>query len=296
MSYDYKKTLKLSDSYRWCDEEIVNLLISRPLANLIVRVVYPTSVSPNHLTFLSLIAGLTAALLIICRQVSLFIVAALFVLLKDVLDSADGQLARARQQYTRFGRFFDSLVDVMVNAVLFIAIGIYVMNEYEKIWLMGLASLAFLSTTLRVSYHVYYMVSFLHLKQQYTNNRLNEEIINGDENEGRGTVLFQKLYLFLYGWQDRLMEKIDRWCARDVQNNSSEFRTMWYSDSKGLFLSNFLGIGTELFILALFVAGNILYEYLLFNIVILNVVWLLSISYRKYYLYHTVQQRLKELQ
>ena len=44
------------------------------------------------------------------------VVAALCFYLKDIFDSADGQLARAKQLYSRHGRFLDSIGDYVVDS------------------------------------------------------------------------------------------------------------------------------------------------------------------------------------
>ena len=50
-----------------------------------------------------------------------FLLAALLIQLKTVLDNADGQLARLSGRITAFGRYLDSELDLFVNAALFAA-------------------------------------------------------------------------------------------------------------------------------------------------------------------------------
>ena len=52
-----------------------------------------------------------------------FLVAALLLQLKTVLDNADGQLARLSGRVTAFGRYLDSESDLVVNAAIFVALG-----------------------------------------------------------------------------------------------------------------------------------------------------------------------------
>lgn len=54
--YDYRKSLKSNLS-----DELVNIYLLRPAAGLIVRVLYPTPVTPNQVTIVSTVAGIVAA-------------------------------------------------------------------------------------------------------------------------------------------------------------------------------------------------------------------------------------------
>ncbi|MGB2960570.1 MAG: CDP-alcohol phosphatidyltransferase family protein, partial [Bacteroidota bacterium] len=94
--YAYRTSLKSSAS-----DELINTYLLRPAAGVLVRLLYGTRVTPNQLTIGSIAAGLVAALLYAQASAQTTIVAGLLVTVKDILDGADGQLARSRQQYSR---------------------------------------------------------------------------------------------------------------------------------------------------------------------------------------------------
>jgi hypothetical protein len=142
----------------------------------------------------------------------------------------------------------------------------------------AVALVGFLGISLRVSYHVFYQTSFLHLGRGYEVNRVTEEIREEDLAGEPGALRMQKLFLFLYGWQDKLMVRLDRWSMKGV---SGECVEGWYGDRTALVLSGFLGIGTELFILMLFSLSRRLDLYLWVNILGLNGVWGVCILYRR---------------
>ena len=52
-----------------------------------------------------------------------FLLAAILIQVKTVLDNADGQLARLSGRITAFGRYLDSELDLFVNAALFAGVG-----------------------------------------------------------------------------------------------------------------------------------------------------------------------------
>jgi phosphatidylglycerophosphate synthase len=273
--YDYRATLKSVQS-----DELVNTYLLRPIAGLLVRMMYPTRVTPNQITLASIAAGLMAAFLYSRGDPSSVLTGGLCITLKDVLDSADGQLARAKQQFSRKGRFLDSIGDFVVTVAVFAAIGWALTRSAGDAMLWIWAALAGACMTLRISYHVFYHTSFLHLGGAYQSNRLTEEITPDDREGDATTLVLQRIYQALYGWQDRLMFRIDAWCRRERMDE--EFRQRWYGDRAGLLLSGFLGIGTELFALMLFSVTGQLEWYLWFNLIVMNGVFVASCVYRRW--------------
>lgn len=261
-------------------DELINTYVMRPLAGALVRRLVSTSIRPDHLTFASGVAGCLAAALYLPGLEMLTMMAGLCVTLKDLLDTADGQLARAQNTGSRAGRFLDSLVDVLVNVLVFTAFSLGLFRNGASGWVFLLGAAALAGTTMRVSYHVFYQTSYLHLHRKYELNRVSEQIQPGDALAGHRTLLLQRLYQTIYGWQDRLMIRLDLWCRRS-DAWSPEDLAAWYSDPAGLRLSGLLGLATELFVLTVSSVLDRLDLYLALNIVLLNAVWAASIFYRR---------------
>ena len=282
--YYYKKTLKSTLS-----DELINTYLLRPIAGVVVWALYPTPITPNQLTIASTVAGLIAAGFYLHNEAAFTAIAGLLVTLKDLLDSADGQLARARQQYSRIGRFLDSIGDFVVDVALFGAIGWVLYSTTRDGWMIVLALLGLVGITLRVSYHVFYQTSFLHLEEKYQTNRVTEEITKEDLTGDPLALALQRCFQAIYGWQDRLMMRIDEWCKRGRLDR--EFSIRWYSDPVGLRISGLIGIGTELFILMVCSVLNELQTYLMLNVFLMNAVFLISILYRRWYLGPTISTK-----
>lgn len=273
--YSYAASLKSNIS-----DELVNIYLLRPVAGMLVKLLYATPVTPNHVTAVAILVGLAAGVFYAQGTQGYTIVGGLCVTLKDIFDSADGQLARAKGSGSRTGRFFDSIGDFVVNAVVFTAIGYTLSRSTGSPWYFLLAAGGFLGTTLRVSYHVFHQASYLHLRNAYTLNRVTEEIRDEDVREGGRALSLQKVFGILYGWQDRWMLKLDAWCRRGV-SDTRVLAERWYGDSVGLRLSGFLGLGTELLILTVFSILGDLRVYLFLNLVALNVLWGGTVIYRR---------------
>jgi phosphatidylglycerophosphate synthase len=277
-TYSYSSSVKSDVS-----DELINTYVLRPAAGLLVRQLYRTPVTPNHVTIAATMFGLVSALLYALDQPVMTLFAGLALTIKDLLDSADGQLARAKQMYSRAGRFLDSLGDLLVNFLVFgvIAVVLTVRSANPAYLLLGL--LGFIGITLRVSYHVFYQTSFLHLEEKYTVNRITEELREEDRAADVLTRRLQALFLFFYGWQDRLMVRLDRWCRGGVPV-SERSDGGWYGDRLALRLSGLLGLGTELLLLTLCSVGNRLDVYLYLNLIFMNTVSCATILYRRYLL------------
>ncbi len=282
MSYAYRNSIKSELS-----DELINTYAIRPFAGMIVRMLYRTSVSPNQLTMASIAAGFAAAVVYLQNSASAFILAGLLVTCKDILDSADGQLARAKNQFSRSGRFLDSIGDFLVNAALFSAIGKVLFEQSGMSVMYVIASAGFAGTTLRVSYHVYYQTRFLHLHEKYENNRITEDVRLEDVERGGRELQLQRIFQIIYGWQDRLMLRIDLWCLKGIRHSGKQ-RERWYTDVKALRLSGLLGLGTELFLLTVCSLFNRLFLYCILNIIMMNGIFLASVFYRKFILSRTL--------
>jgi CDP-diacylglycerol--glycerol-3-phosphate 3-phosphatidyltransferase len=99
------------------------------LLDAIVRWLALARINPNVLTFLGLVVNTGAALLFGYanggNQVRMFFYAGLVIIGSGFFDLVDGRVARASNQVTRFGGFFDSVVDRYSDAALFFGLLVY---------------------------------------------------------------------------------------------------------------------------------------------------------------------------
>ncbi len=89
-----------------------------------VRLVAPMGATPNQLTTLRLVTGLTAAGLFACGPGISSNIAGVIFLISMLLDRADGELARQTGQMSLAGHRYDLWCDCTVNVVTFIGIGV----------------------------------------------------------------------------------------------------------------------------------------------------------------------------
>ncbi len=105
------------------------------IAAWLVRPLVQSSVHPNVLTTLRLLAGVIGSLLFATG--SAFNLGALFIVCSNFLDHTDGELARMSGKTSRFGHNYDLISDAVVTVGLFAGLGIGLQTS------LGLRSVGF---------------------------------------------------------------------------------------------------------------------------------------------------------
>jgi len=89
---------------------------------LIVRALALSKIHPNVLTFIGLLINIVAAVLLAAGQ---FRTAGFVILGAAIFDMVDGRVARETNQVTRFGGFFDSVLDRYSDLALLMGLLVY---------------------------------------------------------------------------------------------------------------------------------------------------------------------------
>jgi phosphatidylglycerophosphate synthase len=125
-----------------------NRFVARPAAAVLIVPLAKTRVTPNQITFLSLVVFVAAMVMLATQRGYLGLVGAALVLeLSYVLDCVDGQLARLRHRSSPVGAHLDFLMDELKAFLLVTACGIRLWREDGlELWLiealLGLAVVA----------------------------------------------------------------------------------------------------------------------------------------------------------
>ena len=174
----------------------------RPLAKVIANSLRNTSFTPIHVTFGFIISGLIA---IYCIIQGYYWLAAFFLICKSILDAADGELARVKQTPSYTGRYFDSLADIILNALFFISIW-YITNS--SFWICLAAFLGFqLQGTL---YNYYYVILRSKFNGDTTSRVFEKETPKALKGETQKDVnILFGLYKLFYGVFDKTIYALD---------------------------------------------------------------------------------------
>ncbi|HUQ49074.1 MAG TPA: CDP-alcohol phosphatidyltransferase family protein [Terriglobales bacterium] len=128
--------------------------VSRVLLYGIVRGLALTRISPNALTFVGLIINVIAAMLFGYAKGDdhwkMFAWAGAVIIGAGIFDMVDGRVARATNQVTVFGAFFDSVIDRYSDVALFFGLLVYYARG-GRFFYVGLVAFVMVSSVM-VSY------------------------------------------------------------------------------------------------------------------------------------------------
>jgi phosphatidylglycerophosphate synthase len=209
--------------------ELLCEAVYRPVAHLVVLALLPLRVPPPAVVLAAGATGLAAAVELARGHL---LEAAALVVVKTVLDNADGQLARASARVTAVGRYLDSESDLVVNAALFAALGhatgLPVLAATAFVALTGLLSLNF---TLRMLYR----------------RERGEEVRPMPDARGVGGLL-RRVYAVVYAPQERLVAGFVAWRLRRL--DAGVGGRLAYHDRATIAVLHNLGLSTQMTVLA----------------------------------------------
>ncbi|MFV8342770.1 CDP-alcohol phosphatidyltransferase family protein [Flavobacterium sp. XS2P39] len=217
----------------------------RPFGNFLAKQLKNTRCTPIHVTLLFGVSGLIAIYFILENR---YFLASFFIILKSIIDAADGELARIKNTPSYTGRYLDSVFDIILNFLLFMAI-CYVSET--TIWL---TILAFIGIQLQGTLYNYYYVI---LRNKSVGGDKTSKIFEykspralPGESQKSVDILF-RIYTIVYGVFDKTIHTLDKE-AYKVKTFPHWFMT---------FLSIY-GLGFQLLIIALMLPLNLI-EYVI---------------------------------
>lgn len=206
----------------------------RPFGRFLANQLKNTRFTPVHVTLLFGVSGLIA---IYCILVQQFYWASFFIILKSGIDAADGELARLKKTPSYFGRYLDSVFDIVLNFMLLMAI-CYVSQSSILI-----ALLAFIGIQLQGTlYNYYYVILRTRSVGGDGTSKIFEyktPIALPGESQKSVDILFG-IYSIVYGGFDKVIHLLDP-TAYKVKTFPNWFMTM----------VSLYGLGFQLLIIAL---------------------------------------------
>lgn len=252
---------KLPKSYRFVDLSDYGRFIARWIASALKN----TWVSPIQVTSWFIISGLLA---IVCILANYYFAAAFFLILKSILDAADGELSRLKNMPSYTGRYYDSIADIILN-FLFILTFWYI-NDSSIFY----ALLAFFGIQLQgTMYNYYYVILRNGVDGDATSRVFEDTPPVAMQGEKQSTVnLFYRIYDLLYIAFDKTIYGIDKE-AMNCKPFPKWFMTL---------LSTF-GLGFQLLIMALMLVLH-LEAYVIPFFIVYSVMILVFVGIRRLFL------------
>ncbi len=132
-----ENTLKSNDT-----EEKIDIWFYRPLGFQVARFCAWAGITPNTVTIISIFFGVAAGILFYYPELSVNVIGMGLLMFANLLDSADGQLARMTNNKSRLGRILDGAAGDFWFIAIHVAICLRSMNEgwTAFIWVYGVAA------------------------------------------------------------------------------------------------------------------------------------------------------------
>jgi hypothetical protein len=206
----------------------------RPFARIFVALLKNTSVTPIQVTLLFGISGLAA---IYCILENHYYLAGFFIILKSIIDAADGELARVKKTPSYTGRYLDSIFDLILNFLFLLSI-CYV--SQTPLWV---ALTAFFCIQLQGTlYNYYYVILRTNSIGGDSTSKIFEnkspKALAGESQ--RAVDLMFKIYTLVYGGFDKIIQLWD--------SNAYKVKTFpnWFMTFVSLY-----GLGFQLLLMAI---------------------------------------------
>lgn len=275
LTSEFKRSLKTIDS-----EEVLDLVIFRPISFILVKLIYPTNITPNQISIVALIFGILTGILYGFATPEFFIFASASFFICNTLDCMDGQLARLKKNGTKIGRVIDGFIDYITSISVFLGIGIamtIITGDALYSWAMTIG--AGVSKALQNMFFDHYRNMYLEYVYHKTSS-LEEEIeeyslekerlksINGHHIE----KLLISLYLAYSNFQKNSTNHIQLDVTPDEYKSKNKLLIRLWS---------WIGSTTHMVVLIIFSLMNRIDLYLIFSITLGNLIFIILLIWQK---------------
>ncbi|MCH7412808.1 CDP-alcohol phosphatidyltransferase family protein [Belliella sp. R4-6] len=209
----------------------------RPIARAFVDQIKHTKITPVQVTYLFGISGIIA---IYCILNSHYFTAGVFLIVKSILDAADGELARTKNRPSYTGRYLDSIFDIFLN--FFFLLAIWKVTDTHFLIMI----LAFVCMQLQGTLYNYYYVILRHKTEggERTSKIIENERPKAFYTESQKTVdILYDTYNLLYIIFDKAIYQLDK------NANESIVFPKWFMSMISIY-----GLGFQLLIIATFIS------------------------------------------
>ncbi|MEO8664572.1 MAG: CDP-alcohol phosphatidyltransferase family protein [Ignavibacteria bacterium] len=275
LSSEFKESLKTVDS-----EEILDLIIFRPVSFVLVKLIYNTGITPNQISIVALIFGILSGVLYGFGTYEFFILASASFFICNTLDCMDGQLARLKKNGTKIGRVIDGFIDYITSISVFLGLGIAMTSiTGNPLYSWALTIAAGISKALQNMFFDHYRNMYLEYVYHKASS-VDEEIVEySDEQERLKNVKgksLEKFLISLYLAYSNFQKKSTRHI--DLKVSPEEFKAR---NKLLLRLWSWIGSTTHMVVLIIFSLLNRIDLYLIVTITLGNFIFIILLLWQK---------------
>lgn len=275
LNKEYEASLKSIET-----ENFVDRIFYRPIGFRIAKALRNTGVTPNMITVISIFVGAAAGFFFYKTDIVYNIIGILFLIMANILDCVDGQLARLTGIKSKIGRILDGFAGDIWFASIYIGFALRLSEQTGCYWFFALAVMSGMSHLFQANITDYYKT--LHL--YFISKDKGAEFQSIEQIEAQHKQLkygVAKFFYFLYRWYSLLQVKVTPTLQKmlkqmhslygdDIPENIRiEFRKKSKALMKYIDLMTFNGRTIIMFIIVL--SGEV-YLYYLYEILVLNAV------------------------
>lgn len=281
---EYEASLKSIET-----ENYIDRLFYRPIGFRIAKMLRHTSITPNMVTILSIFVGAAAGPLFYYDNIYYALAGILSLIIANILDCVDGQLARLTGIKSKIGRILDGLAGDIWFALIYVFLALRLNHEFDT-WLFFIpAALSALSHLIQANITDYYKtvhLFFISKEKGSEFQRLDE--IRAQYNEMRPSI--SKALFFLYMGYTSLQEaatpKLQLLFSRlqeTYEDHIPDYVRIFFCRKSARLMKKYIDYMTfngRTVVLFIAVLTGYVWLYFLYEIIVLNII--LWISIRKH--------------
>jgi phosphatidylglycerophosphate synthase len=262
-------------------EERTNRYIIHPLSAVVEKYAIRWGVSANIVSFLGLGCGLLAGLLYYYQDYRLYVLGGfLFMCLWHVFDGADGRIARATGTSSAFGRIIDGMCDHVVFGAVYFAFVFFALKNGASPWVWGLGILAALS-------HGIQSAGYEERRQKYQRrfkgtgrDQVNASLLTVKGKSSAIARIYDKIQTLVSGGESPLESALETYRTSPTPQTSPT--DIVKSTAKIVKAWSLLNANNRTIMIAVFALFGQPLLYLMYEIIVLNIVLIGLIIYERY--------------
>lgn len=189
MNKEFEASLKSIET-----ENLLDLYFYRPIGFQLAQALRNTGVTPNMITVISIFVGAGTGFLFYFNNLTYNLIGILLLVMANILDCVDGQLARLTGIKSEIGRILDGVAGDIWFFLIYMGLALRLTDQYGTAWFFAPAVLSALSHLLQANITDYYKT--LHL--YFVSKEKGREFQNLEQVKAQQKTIQNPLSRFLY--------------------------------------------------------------------------------------------------
>ena len=266
-------------------ENIIDLYFYRPIGYRIARILKHTFVTPNMVTVLSIFIGAGTGIMFYFDNLYLNLTGIFLLITANILDCVDGQLARMTGIKSKIGRILDGIAGDIWFLIIYTCLALRLKHEFGTAWVFFPAALSGFSHLIQANITDYYKTLHLFFESKEKGSEFqNKEQIRVQKQKMTGIKkIFFLLYMIYTATQEKMTPVLQSLLARLQSKYGEEIphhiRLNFRRESCRIMKQSidYMTFNGRTIVLFLVVLSGYIWIYLIYEIIILNLILFLSI-------------------